>query len=394
MATRRIGVFTGSRSEYGLLVPVLQAIADAPALDLVLIAGGDHVQSEADGFTPAAQVPVTRADEHPASTSRAIGTGVVEIANALERLKVDVFVVYGDRFEAFAAMIAATQMSIPTAHIEGGDITQGGTLDDVVRHAMTKLAHIHLTTNAEAAERVRLLGEEQWRIHNIGFPTIDLIRAGDFTPPDEALAELGLRSDKPIILFTQHPITTSPDEAINQITASLKALEQARSELDAQIILTYPNGDLGSQVIVDALKDWAAERADVVLRKSLGRRLYHGVLNLCGHVSDGICVGNSSSGVKETMAFDCPAVDIGPRQTGRLRGMNVAHVPHQAEAIFAAIHKGLSDADYRARVVAAENPYGQGNTGPKVAQILTEIDLTAPNLLVKKTLLPADEPTI
>ena len=386
--TRRIGVFTGSRSEYGLLVPVLQAIAAAPDLELVLIAGGDHVQSEADGFVAAAQVPVLRSDERAGSTSRAIGTGVVAITDALEKLNVDVFVIYGDRFEAFAAMIAATQMSIPTAHIEGGDLTQGGALDDVVRHAMTKLAHVHLTTNAQAADRVRLLGEETWRIHNVGFPTLDLIEAGDYVAPDDVATELGLELNCPVVLFTQHPITTSPGEAQTQIEASLAALERARVEFDAQIVLTYPNGDLGSDVIIAALQKWSLGKENTVLRQSLGRRLYHGALNVCGRETFGICVGNSSSGVKETMAFDCPTVDIGPRQTGRLRGMNVAHVPHEEEAIFAAIKEGISNTGYRDAIKAADNPYGQGSTGPKVAQILAGLDLEASGLLAKQTHLP------
>lgn len=388
MAKRRIGVFTGSRSEYGLLVPVLQAISEAAELELVLVVGGEHVQTEADGFAPAAQVPVVRRDELRGSTSRAIGTGVIAISQALEELKVDAFVIYGDRFEAFAAMIASTQMSIPTAHIEGGDITQGGALDDVVRHAMTKLAHIHLTTNADAAERVRLLGEEPWRIHNVGFPTIDLINAGDFVTPTDVAAELGLDLSLPVIVFTQHPITTSPDDAEAQITASLAALERARIELNAQIILTYPNGDLGSDIIISTLKKWTDGRESTVLRQSLGRRLYHGVLNVCGRETHGVCVGNSSSGVKETAAFDCPAVDIGARQTGRLRGVNVAHVPHEEDAIFAAIKRAITDRAYRSEIAAAENPYGAGNTGPKVAQILTELDLDDPHLLAKQTILP------
>lgn len=385
--TRRIGVFTGSRSEFGLLVPVLRAISDAPALELVLIAG-EHVQTEADGFTAAAQVPVLRADESAGSTARAIGTGVLAITDALDALNVDAFVIYGDRFEAFAAMIASTQMSIPTAHIEGGDLTQGGALDDVVRHAMTKLAHIHLTTNADATERVRLLGEEPWRINNVGFPTLDLIDAGDFVAPDEVAADLGLDLSRPVVLFTQHPITTSPGAARAQIDASLSALERVRSELGAQIVLTYPNGDLGSDAIVAALRNWADGRESTVLRKSLGRRLYHGVLNVCGRMTKGVCVGNSSSGVKETMAFDCPSVDIGPRQTGRLRGMNVAHVPHAEGAIYAAIKNGLENTEFRKAIKAAPNPYGEGNTGPKVVQTLLELDLHAPNLLAKQTHLP------
>ncbi len=382
---RRIGVFTGSRAEYGLLVPVLRAIDADPALELLLVAGGAHQIEDAE-FTVAAYVPITRADETPGSTPRAIGNGVLGMVDALEALQPDAFIVYGDRFEAFAAMIAATQMSILTAHIEGGDLTQGGTLDDVVRHAMSKLAHLHFTTNWAAADRLRAMGEEDWRIHNVGFPPIDLIRAGDFTPASEVAATLGLDLARPIILFTQHPISTSPKAAAEEIAACLGALEQAQTDLGAQIVLTYPNGDIGSEAIIAALKAFAAGRDDVVLRQSLGRRLYHGLLSVCG-LNHGVCVGNSSSGLKETPAFHCPAVDIGTRQNGRLRGANVLQVPCEQDAIFEAIQKSLEDQVYRASVKAAENPYGQGNAGPMIARVLRDLDLTNTALLPKLTTL-------
>lgn len=388
MSKRRIGVFTGNRAEYGLLVPVLRALHDSEDVDLVLIVGQRDLSDEGEGFPVAATVPIERVGTSPASTPRAIGQGVLDIVEALVDLAPDVFVVYGDRFEAFAAMIAATQMSLPTAHIEGGDLTQGGTLDDVVRHAMTKLAHIHLATNPLSAERIQLMGEEGWRIHDVGFPTIDLIRAGDFVEPDEAFAELGLSAERPLILFTQHPITTSPATAASEIAACLQALERTRQELDAQIVLTYPNSDLGSETIIDALREWSGARPDVVLRKSLGRRLYHGVLNICGNVTNGVCVGNSSSGVKETAAFRCPAVNIGPRQAGRLSGDNVANVGVETDAIFAAIRRAVVDGRYRRAVADAPNPYGQGDTGPKVSRILSNIDLDDPRLLNKQTVFP------
>lgn len=388
MSKRRIGVFTGNRAEYGLLVPVLRALHDSEDVDLVLIVGQRDLSDEGEGFPVAATVPIERVGTSPASTPRAIGQGVLDMVEALVDLAPDVFVVYGDRFEAFAAMIAATQMSLPTAHIEGGDLTQGGTLDDVVRHAMTKLAHIHLATNPLSAERIQLMGEEGWRIHDVGFPTIDLIRAGDFVEPDEAFAELGLSAERPLILFTQHPITTSPATAASEIAVCLQALERTRQELDAQIVLTYPNSDLGSETIIDALREWSGARPDVVLRKSLGRRLYHGVLNICGNVTNGVCVGNSSSGVKETAAFRCPAVNIGPRQAGRLSGDNVANVDAETDAIFAAIRRAVVDGRYRRAVADAPNPYGQGDTGPKVSRILSNIDLDDPRLLNKQTVFP------
>ncbi len=386
MTTKRIGVFTGSRSEYGLLVPVMRAVEAHPGLELLVISGDpDPGQPE---FPIAAHAPITRADESPASTPRAIGQGVLALTDVYQALALDALVIYGDRFEAFAAMIAATQMGLATAHIEGGDLTQGGTLDDVVRHAMSKLAHLHFPTNAAAADRLRAMGEEDWRITTAGFPPIDLIRARDFAEQDEVVTKLGLdgREPVPTVLFTLHPITTSPETARAEIAACMDALARAARDLGAQIILTHPNGDVGSAEIIAALEQFKADHPSTVLRKTLGRHLYHGVLDYCGR-HRGVCVGNSSSGLKETPAFHCPTVDIGPRQSGRLRGENVVHVPCEAEAIFTAIETALTDDAFRDRVRAAPNPYGQGNTGPTIARVLADTDLSDIRLTQKQTLL-------
>ena len=385
MTRRKVAVFTGSRAEYGLLIPVIRAIADAPDLEVLLIASGDHVAGDAEAVPVAAQVSIARSDESAASTPRAIGKGVVAMTDVLERLAPDIVVIYGDRFEAFAALIAATQMSIPTAHLEGGDLTEGGTLDDVVRHAMSKLAHVHFPTNAAAAERLRAMGEEPWRIHTAGFPPIDLIRAGDYAPRAEVLETLALDPARPIVLFTLHPISTSPLGATEEIDVCLAALQRAAEAFGAQLVLTYPNGDVGSDAIIKALKTFEDGNPGVVLRPSLGRRLYHGLLKICGD-GTGVCAGNSSSGLKETAAFHCPAIDIGPRQTGRLRGGNVLHVPVEAEAIFEALQHSFDPA-FRARLADMENPYGQGNTGPLIAGVLGDLDLASPTLVTKKTLL-------
>jgi UDP-N-acetylglucosamine 2-epimerase len=161
-------------------------------------------------------------------------------------------------------------------------------------------------------------------------------------------------------------------------------LERARDEFGAQIILTHPNGDVGSAAIIAALEAFEGGRSGIALRKSLGRWLYHGVLHFCG-VNRGVCVGNSSSGLKETPAFHCPAVDIGPRQTGRLRGANVLHVPCEADAIFGAIRTALTDEGFRETVRNAPNPYGLGNAGTTIARVLAETTLSDPALIQKQT---------
>ena len=307
---------------------------------------------------------------------------MLDCADAFARLEPDVVVVYGDRFEAFAALIAATQANIPVAHIEGGDKTEGGALDDSVRHAMTKLAHVHLATNPDAAWRIAAMGEDDWRVHDVGLPVIDRIKAGDFPSPTEVARVLGIDPDRPVILFTQHSITTEPDQAAQQVRPSLDAMARAMDAHGAQVVATYPNNDDGGQAILQEVQAWIAGRPDAILRQSLGRALYHGVLNVAGR--SGVCVGNSSSGLKETPAFGCPAINIGTRQAGRLAAENVLNVGYDADAIFAALDRCLTDMDFRAVARSCPNPYGDGKTGPRIAQILGDLDLSSPSLLQKK----------
>ena len=384
---KRIAVFTGNRAEYGLLSPILQAIQEAATLDLKLVVGGAHLDASYgrtkdeildDGFEVAYELP-----HRPfIDTARAIGQGVLDMADALDVMRPDIFLVYGDRFEAFAALIAASQANVPVAHVEGGDKTEGGALDDSVRHAMTKLAHIHLATNPEAAWRIEAMGEESWRVFDVGLPVIDRIKAGDFPQPAEVAKALGLDLTRPVILFTQHSITTEPDKAAEQVRPSLSAMARAMDTFDAQVVATYPNNDDGGQAILSELDTWVDSRSDAILRKSLGRALYHGVLNIAGR--NGACLGNSSSGLKETPAFGCPTVDIGTRQSGRLAAENVIRAGYDADEIFVALDTCLNDKDFRQLSRDCPNPYGDGNTGPRVAAILNEVDLADPALLQKK----------
>ena len=387
--TKKISVFTGNRAEYGLLSPILQAIEAHEALALQLVVGGAHLDESfgktrdeivADGFEIAAEVP----GDAGADTARAIGLGVVAVADALDALCPDAVVVYGDRFEAFAALIAASQANRPTAHIEGGDKTEGGALDDSVRHAMTKLAHLHFATNADAAWRITAMGEEPWRVHDVGLPVLDRIRAGDFPDAETVAATLGLDLARPVILFTQHAITTEADQAIAQLEPSLAAMERAIAEHDAQVVATYPNNDDGGRAIIARLNDWADGRAGVTLRPSLGRALYHGTLNVAGRVTKGLCMGNSSSGLKETPAFGCPTINVGARQSGRLAAENVMHVPTDADTLFVAITAAITNEAIRTSAASCANPYGDGHTGPRVAALLAETDWSEPAILQKK----------
>lgn len=399
MSNRVVAVFTGNRAEYGLQYPILRAISAHPDLEYRLIVSGAHLDKDFgrtlseiqnDGFAVHAEVKIEMVEDTLYATAQAIGTGVSLIGKALAELRPDVLVVYADRYEAFAAVIAGTQMNIPTAHLEGGDLTRGGALDDSVRHAMTKLAHLHFTTNQQSSNRVMGMGEEPWRVHTVGFPAIDLVQQGIFTGREEILARYHLDPARPIILFTQHSVTTQFDEAQNQIRPVLAGLRELARE-GAQVILTYPNNDAGGRHIIAELEAFVRDGpANVQLHQSLGRANYHGVLALARDPSIHIvCAGNSSSGVKETPAFGCPDVNIGSRQDGRLRAENVLDAPYEAEAVIAAIKKGLFDEEFRRICRTVHNPYGVGDAGKKIADVLATVPLD--ERLIRKRMTLAGE---
>jgi UDP-hydrolysing UDP-N-acetyl-D-glucosamine 2-epimerase len=384
MTRRTIAVFTGNRAEYGLQVPIIRAIDAHPELDYRLIVSGAHLDSnfgrtlqeiKDDGFTVHAEVKIEMDAASALSTPRAIGSGVLSMSCALAEFKPDVLVVYADRFEGFAAVIAGTQMNIPTAHIEGGDLTEGGALDDSVRHAMTKLSHLHFTTNDQATNRILAMGEEPWRVHTVGFPAIDLIEDGKFASQKEIIEQLKLDLQRPVVLFTQHSVTTEVDDAAPQTLPSIEAL-RALADEGVQIVMTYPNNDAGGAAIAKLLEKAASEDPRLNLRRSLGRHLYHGVLALARvPAMRVVCAGNSSSGIKETPAFGCPTVNIGSRQSGRLRGENVLDAEYDAAEIAQALRRALFDDDFRKQAKDGDNPYWRGGAGLRVASILATVPI-------------------
>ncbi|MDA9006514.1 UDP-N-acetylglucosamine 2-epimerase [Litoricola sp.] len=392
MKKKVIAVFTGNRAEYGLQFPILKAIKNHSDLDYKLIVSGAHLdrnfgetisEIENDGFEIHAEVKIDIEEDTLYATAQAIGTGILSMSQALDEIRPDMLVVYADRFEGFAAVIAGTQMNVPTAHIEGGDITEGGALDDSVRHAMTKLSHLHFTTNQQASNRLLAMGEEPWRVHTVGFPAIDLIKENNFAKPDEIVEKYRINLDKPVVLFTQHSVTTEFDQADEQLAPSLVVIERLAGE-GVQVILTYPNNDAGGRRIIKKLEEFAAQdKPNIQLHRSLGRYFYHGVLSLSTQAGyQAVCVGNSSSGIKETPAFFCPTVNIGSRQQGRLRAENVIDADYDSDQIYNAIKRSLSP-EFREICNNCSNPYGVGDAGIKIANCLAETELDLTKLLRK-----------
>ena len=393
---RTIAVFTGNRAEYGLQYPILRAIAASPELEYRLIVSGAHLDKdfgrtlaeiEADGFQVHAEAKIDMEADTLYATAQAIGSCVLSVSKILTEMRPDILVVYADRFEGFGAVIAGTQTNVPTAHIEGGDLTEGGALDDSVRHAMTKLSHLHFTTNQQASNRILAMGEEPWRVHTVGFPAIDLIQDGIFATPAELTERYGLDLTRPVVLFTQHSVTTEFDQSVEYVQPSLDAMRRLAAE-GVQVLVTYPNNDAGGRRIIREIEQLGAEKlSNIQVHRSLGRYNYHGVLALAKNpVHRVACVGNSSSGIKETPAFGCPTVNIGSRQDGRLRGANVLDVEYDAERIHAAVRRCFDAPAWRTTCRDTENPYGVGDAGKKIAKVLAEVPIDQALIRKKMTL--------
>jgi UDP-hydrolysing UDP-N-acetyl-D-glucosamine 2-epimerase len=373
--TRRIAVVTVSRSDWGHLLPVLEEIRRAPDLELCLLVTGMHLSSdfgltvaaiEADGWPIAERVPMLDADDSPEGIAAAVGRGVAGLAAAYARRRPDLVVVLGDRFEMLAAAVAALPFALPVAHIHGGEESQGA-IDNQIRHAITKLAHVHFASAALHAERLAGLGEEPWRIHAVGAPGLDRLRGLSYLDRAAIAGALRLDPARPWVLVTFHPVTLEYRDTAEQATELLAALEKT----DGEMILTYPNADTAGRVIIEHLEDWAARHPQARLSRSLGEQMYCSLLREAA-----VMVGNSSSGLIEAPSFALPVVNIGSRQRGRLRGANVIDVAPTRGDIRRGIETALGPG-FREALRGMPNPYGDGTAAPRIAAILRRLALDA-----------------
>lgn len=376
---RKITVITGTRAEYGIFYPILKAIQKHSKLQLSLIVTGMHLspnhnytvrEIEKDGFPIDARVDMLLQNDEGSAMAKSVGLGVLGMAQAFETIKPDIVLLLGDRGEMMAAAIAGAYMNIPLAHLHSGEVS--GNIDDAVRHAITKLAHIHFPATEESAQRIRKLGEEPERIFVVGAAGLDTILKEKLYPPEYVANELGLDLKKPVLLVVQHPVTTEVGDAETQMKATMEALV----ELGEQTVLVYPNSDAGSYAMIRVIKEY--EHLPFIRTfVTIPHRLYLSLMKVA-HVM----VGNSSGGIIEAPSFRLPVVNIGTRQKGRQRANNVIDVGHNREEIKNAIVKALGK-EFRAQLATCFNPYGEGKTGPKVAKILAEIKLE-PWLLQKQ----------
>ena len=382
---KKVAVFTGSRAEFGLQLPLLNELKESKNIDLTLLIGASHIDKEYGltinevkeyGFDSNYLIDFKHESENLINNSLTISNGVELVAHALREINPDLFIVYADRYEGFAALIASTQMGIITAHFEGGDITEGGTFDDSVRHAMTKLAHIHFTTNEEASKRIEQMGEEKENIFTVGLPSVDLILDNQFTSEEEINKKYKLENTENIIIFTQHPIPIEKDT----ISKEFQAIENSFKRLkkgNLRIICTYPNSDIGGKEIIHILREWENNYEFIDLYESLGRKDFHGLLNLNNTLSSKrVCyVGNSSAGIKETPALKCPSVIIGDRQLGRLHSTNVLFSKVDEVDILNNIKYVFENEEFINKCKTSINPYGDGTMAKKSLKIIENLNL-------------------
>jgi len=365
-----ITVVTGSRADYGLLYHVLRGIQESRRLRLRLLVTGMHLAPEfgetwrvieADGFRIDRKIDMLLAGDSPAAMTKSCGLGVLGFAEAFADQRPRLVMVLGDRFEILAAVQACLLARIPVAHIAGGDTTEGA-VDESIRHAITKMAHLHFATNSEAAARIRQMGENPDSVFDVGSPGIDFIKNQKLLTRDELEQELGLKLRRRLLAVTFHPATLDPLPQASQMRVLLDALEALDPE-ETSIVFTMPNADAEGRSLMALAAAFTATRPHTRIFTSLGQRNY---LSLIAH-ADAV-VGNSSSGLYEAPTLKTPTVNIGDRQKGRLQAGSIINCAVDATAILDAIHRA-----YQLDTSAVVNPYGEGDAAQKIVHILESL---------------------
>ncbi len=367
---RKICVVTGSRAEYGLLYWLLNDLQHHAGVTLQLVVTGMHLSSqfgltvreiEADGFVPDAKVDMLVSSDTPAGIAKSIGLGTIGFAGVLEQLQPDMLVVLGDRFEIFAAAQAAMCARIPIAHIHGGELTEG-LIDEAIRHAITKMSHLHFVAAEEYRNRVIQLGESPDRVWNVGALGVEAIRRTRLLSRVALSKAIGFDISQPYFLVTYHPVTLHHHGDGGGVRPLLKAFEAFPQH---RIVLTGVNADTDNVGIREAIQSFARKHAQRVhATMSLGQQGYLSAMRYADAV-----VGNSSSGLIEAPSFRVPTVNIGDRQRGRVRAKTVIDVAADEGAIVAGINKALSPV-FRAHLRRTVSPFGDGQSVARIAKIL------------------------
>ena len=377
---RKICVVTGSRAEYGLLYWVLHDIQRTPDLELQLVVTGMHLSSEFgstsmrienDGFQIHHRVEMLLSSDSAVGVTKSTGLGMIGFADAFDGLKPDIVLLLGDRFELLAAASAALFAVIPIAHIHGGEVTTGA-FDDAIRHSITKMAHLHFTSTEQYRNRVIQLGENPANVFNVGAPGIDQIHRLKLLEREELEEKLGLSLESDSLLITFHPATLEPGTARRDFEVLLRALDQLEN---VSLVFTKANADTEGRLINEMIDGYVERRANAIAHTSLGQLLYLSTMKEVRGV-----VGNSSSGIIEAPSLKVGTLNIGDRQTGRVRAASVIDCPPTYEELQSALEKLLSP-EFQIGLADVVNPHGGGNVSKQIVDVLKTV---TPADLIKK----------
>ena len=369
---RTVAVVSTSRADYSHLYWVLHELREHPDIELKLIVSGAHLSPQfghtvdeilSDGFQVDARVECLHHADDDVGMAKTIGTATLGLADVLGQMRPDLLLLIADRYEMLAPASVALALRIPIAHIEGGDVSEGA-IDDAVRNALTKLSHVHFTPTENAERRVLAMGEEPWRVHRVGAPSLDHLRRSEL--PDRA--ELEKSVDCVVlpdsVLVAYHPVTIARD-TLREADEVIAALEQIKQP----IFFCFPNADAGGRELIHRAQEFCRSNQHRKLLVNLNPLVYWSLLK-----SVGVMVGNSSSGIMETPSLALPTVNIGFRQEGRERARNILDVPARQNLIIESIRQALRP-KFRESLAGMKNPYGDGHAAERIAEILAAIPL-------------------
>jgi len=377
---RKIAVVTTSRADYRHLYWPLHDLSLHPEVDLKLIAMGPHLspefghtirEIEKDGLEIAARIECLLSSDTDLGMAKTIGVATLSLADCLGQMRPDLILLIADRYEMLAPASVALALRIPIAHIEGGEISEGA-IDDAIRHALTKMSHVHFTSTYQARARVIALGEEEWRVHRAGAPSIDHLRRNTLLTREQLEEQLQLDLIKPSAVVAYHPVTI-----VRDTTQEADALFAALLKVPGQILFCYPNADAGSRELVQRTEQFLAQRPEARMFVNFPALTYWSLLRQAD-----VMIGNSSSGIMETPSFALPTVNVGMRQRGRERARNILDAAPDTADILAQVAVAGSE-PFRRSLEGMENPYGDGYASETIVRVLTSVPL-GEKLLIKK----------
>ncbi|MBI4370273.1 MAG: UDP-N-acetylglucosamine 2-epimerase (hydrolyzing) [Elusimicrobia bacterium] len=373
---------TSARSDLGYYLPLMKALRGHPRFQLRIVATGMHLSNEYGGtvesireagFKVAEEVPSLLASDAPQGVVKTMGAAMMGFADLWARLKPDLIIVFGDRFDMYPAALSALPFRIPVAHMAGGELTQGA-IDDALRHSLTKLSHLHFVAIEEYRRRLMRMGEEPWRVTVSGSLAVDHIRISKRWTGAQTARHFGFILGEPSALITYHPETLDHVPVKDRIESVLRTIEGERS---LQCLFTYPNADAGGRSIIEAIERFCSRHPKSKMIKNAGPIGYFSLMSAVN-----LMVGNSSSGIVEAPSFQLPVVNIGKRQDGRMRAANVIDCDYDLVHLRLALRRAQSQ-QFRRRLSGLRNPYGDGQAASRIVERLARIS-DFESLILKK----------